>query len=68
MVDTTVDKVKFDNEADVKPLALSLKKVFAPLFKVVPSLVKIPKEIKILTDKLKKDMVSILQQSWNYFP
>jgi hypothetical protein len=58
MVDTTVDKVKFDNEADVKPLALSLKKVFAPLFKVVPSLVKIPKEIKRLTDNLKKDMDS----------
>lgn len=52
------DKVKFDKEADVKPLADSLRKVFGPLIKAMPKLALIPKEIKRIGDKLDQDIMS----------
>ena len=58
MAKTKADKVKFDKEADVKPLADSLRKVFGPLIKAMPKLALIPKEIKRIGDKLDQDIMS----------
>ena len=43
---------------ELKPLIDSMKKVFEPLIKAMPTLALIPKEISRISDNLEEDMMS----------
>ena len=43
---------------ELKPLIDSMKKVFEPLIKAMPTLALIPKEISRISDNLEQDMMS----------
>ena len=50
--------VKFSKEEDIKPLANTFKKIFSPIAKIGPAIIKIPKELKRIGDNLKEDVES----------
>tara|TARA_Y100000114_G_C11740472_1_gene318641 strand:- start:42 stop:1388 length:1347 start_codon:yes stop_codon:yes gene_type:complete len=58
MVEKTAEKVKFDKEEDIKPLIISLRKIFEPMVKSMQSIAKIPEEIKRISEKISKDVES----------
>ena len=45
-------------EEELQPLIQSMKRVFEPLVKALPTLALIPNEISRLSDKLDQDMMS----------
>ena len=52
------ENVKFSKEEDIKPLANTFKKIFSPIAKIGPAIIKIPKELKRIGDNLKEDVES----------
>ena len=52
------ENVKFSKEEDIKPLANTFKKIFSPIAKIGPAIIKIPKELKRIGDNLKEDLES----------
>lgn len=53
MAEQTADKVKFDKEEDIKPLANTFKKIFAPITKMGPAIIRIPKVLQGLREDIK---------------
>ena len=53
------ENVKFSKEEDIKPLANTFKKIFSPIAKIGPAIIKIPKELKRIGDNLKEDIETI---------
>ena len=56
MADTEADKVKFETEADVRPLSSTFKKIFAPITKMGPAIIRIPKVLQGLREDIKSGM------------
>ena len=52
------ENVKFSKEEDIKPLANTFKKIFSPIAKIGPAIIKIPKELKRIGDNLREDVES----------
>ena len=53
MADIEADKVKFETEADVRPLTSTFKKIFAPITKMGPAIIRIPKVLQGLREDIK---------------
>lgn len=45
-------------EEELKPIVDSMKKVFSPIFKIGPAVIKIPQELKRIGDNLREDVSS----------
>ena len=58
MVDQVADRVKFDKEEDIKPLAITFRRIFEPMTKAMKDIALIPKEVSRIVDVLTKDIKS----------